>query len=71
MESGVGQCQVMGHERRSHRSRSEGEPLTPTYVYVTDIPKVFGPDATANPVEYYLNPVGIQSVIFSAAELGP
>lgn len=33
--------------------------------------RVFGPSATDNPVEYYVNPIGIQSIIFSAAELGP
>lgn len=37
----------------------------------TEQAKVFGPNATANPVEYYVNPVGIQSIVFSAAELGP
>ncbi|KAL8711372.1 MAG: hypothetical protein Q9220_004269 [cf. Caloplaca sp. 1 TL-2023] len=33
--------------------------------------RVFGPNATVDPVEYFVNPVGIQSVVFSAAELGP
>ena len=33
--------------------------------------QVSGPDASRNPVEYYVNPVGIHSIIFSAAELGP
>ncbi|MCJ1466924.1 hypothetical protein MMC07_005546 [Pseudocyphellaria aurata] len=32
--------------------------------------RIFGPDATANPVQYYINPIGVQSLIFSAAELG-
>ena len=33
--------------------------------------RVYGPNATADPVEFYINPIGIQSLIFSAAELGP
>lgn len=33
--------------------------------------RAYGPNATANPVEFYINPIGIQSLIFSAAELGP
>lgn len=35
--------------------------------------KVYGPQSTSvpgNPVSYYVNPLGIQSVIFSAAEMG-
>ncbi|KAL8842936.1 MAG: hypothetical protein Q9170_000341 [Blastenia crenularia] len=32
--------------------------------------RVYGPNATDIPVQYYVNPVGLQSVIFSAAELG-
>lgn len=32
--------------------------------------RVFGPDASANPVGYFINPIGIQSLILSAAELG-
>ena len=31
--------------------------------------RVFGPDASANPVQYYINPLNIQSVILSATEL--
>ncbi|KAK9477667.1 endo-1,3(4)-beta-glucanase [Lipomyces japonicus] len=30
--------------------------------------RVFGPNANANPVEYYINPTGIRSLSFSAAE---
>ncbi|KAL8948670.1 MAG: hypothetical protein Q9222_005167 [Ikaeria aurantiellina] len=33
--------------------------------------RVFGPNATVDPVEYFVNPIGIQSIVFSAAELGP
>ena len=33
--------------------------------------RAYGPNASANPVEFYVNPIGIQSLIFSAAELGP
>jgi endo-1,3(4)-beta-glucanase len=32
--------------------------------------KVFGPDPSANPVQYFINPNGIQSLILSALELG-
>ncbi|KAF4635855.1 hypothetical protein G7Y89_g2233 [Cudoniella acicularis] len=32
--------------------------------------KVYGPNSTANPVEYFLNPIGIQSLVLSALELG-
>ncbi|KAL3423840.1 glycosyl hydrolase family 81 [Phlyctema vagabunda] len=32
--------------------------------------KVFGPDASANPVQYFINPIGIQSIVLSAVELG-
>lgn len=32
--------------------------------------RVFGPDPTANPAGYFINPNGIQSLILSAAELG-
>ena len=33
--------------------------------------RAYGPDGSADPVEYYINPIGIQSIVFSAAELGP
>ena len=33
--------------------------------------RVFGPNASANPVEFYVNPINIQSIIISATELGP
>ncbi|KAH0544374.1 hypothetical protein FGG08_001515 [Glutinoglossum americanum] len=32
--------------------------------------KVFGPDPNASPVQYFFSPVGVRSVILSAAELG-
>jgi endo-1,3(4)-beta-glucanase len=32
--------------------------------------KVYGPDTTTNPVQYFINPIGIQSVVLSALELG-
>ena len=32
--------------------------------------KVFGPNQTANPVQYFINPIGIQSLVLSASELG-
>jgi endo-1,3(4)-beta-glucanase len=31
----------------------------------------YGPDPTANPVQYYINPIGIKSFSFSAQELNP
>lgn len=33
--------------------------------------RAFGPDPKADPVEYFINPIGIQYVVLSAAELGP
>lgn len=32
--------------------------------------RAFGPDANANPAKYFINPLGIQSVVLSASELG-
>lgn len=32
--------------------------------------RVFGPNATANPAEFFINPIGIQSLVLSALELG-
>jgi endo-1,3(4)-beta-glucanase len=32
--------------------------------------RAFGPDPNANPAGYFINPVGIQSIVLSAAELG-
>jgi endo-1,3(4)-beta-glucanase len=32
--------------------------------------RVFGPDPSANPAEYFINPNGIQSLVVSAVELG-
>ncbi|KAK9246421.1 endo-1,3(4)-beta-glucanase [Lipomyces tetrasporus] len=36
--------------------------------HTTSRQRNYGPDANANPVEYYINPVGIGSISFSAAE---
>lgn len=33
--------------------------------------RVFGPDPDANPVEYYINPVGLMSMVLSAVEFSP
>ncbi|TVY85067.1 putative endo-1,3(4)-beta-glucanase, partial [Lachnellula suecica] len=33
--------------------------------------KVFGPNANVNPVQYFINPIGIQPIVLSALELGP
>jgi endo-1,3(4)-beta-glucanase len=33
--------------------------------------RVYGPNASANPVGYFFNPIGIQSLVLSAAEFGP
>ncbi|KAK5956419.1 endo-1,3-beta glucanase [Knufia fluminis] len=41
--------------------------------HIDDSQKVYGPnraDIPGNPASYYINPLGIQSIIFSAAELG-
>ncbi|KUJ21739.1 glycoside hydrolase family 81 protein [Mollisia scopiformis] len=32
--------------------------------------RVFGPDPNANPAQYFINPIGIQSIVLSAMELG-
>ncbi|KAE8444064.1 hypothetical protein EG329_000932 [Mollisiaceae sp. DMI_Dod_QoI] len=32
--------------------------------------RVFGPNPSANPAQYFINPIGIQSVVLSATELG-
>jgi endo-1,3(4)-beta-glucanase len=32
--------------------------------------RVYGPNAAANPVEYFINPIGIQSLVLSSLELG-
>lgn len=37
--------------------------------HIEESQKVFGPDATANPVNYFINPVGIQSLVLSADTL--
>jgi endo-1,3(4)-beta-glucanase len=38
--------------------------------HIDDNQKVFGPDPSANPVRYFINPSGIQSIVLSALELG-
>jgi endo-1,3(4)-beta-glucanase len=38
--------------------------------HIDDNQRVFGPDPNANPVEYFINPSGIQSLVLSATELG-
>jgi endo-1,3(4)-beta-glucanase len=40
-----------------------------TIQHIDDNQKVFGPDPTANPAQYYINPIGIQSIVLSALEL--
>lgn len=41
-----------------------------TIQQLEDNQKVFGPNLAANPVEYYINPIGIQPIVLSAVELG-
>lgn len=41
-----------------------------TITHVDSNQKVYGPDPAANPVKYYINPIGIQSLALSAIELG-
>ncbi len=38
--------------------------------HIDDNQKVFGPNATADPAQYFINPIGIQSLVLSASELG-
>ncbi|KAH6680314.1 glycoside hydrolase family 81 protein [Halenospora varia] len=38
--------------------------------HLDDNQKVFGPDPAANPVQYFVNPIGIQAIVISALELG-
>jgi len=38
--------------------------------HINENQKVYGPDPSANPVQYFINPIGIQSLVLSAAELG-
>lgn len=38
--------------------------------HIEEYQRTFGPDPNANPVEYFINPIGIQSIILSAVELG-
>lgn len=38
--------------------------------HIDDNQRVFGPDSTENPAQYFINPIGIQSLVLSAAELG-
>lgn len=39
--------------------------------HVDENQKVFGPNPDASPAQYFINPIGIQSLVLSAAELGP
>lgn len=41
-----------------------------TITHIDNDQKVFGPDPATNPVQYFANPVGIQSLALSALELG-
>ncbi|KAL2075440.1 hypothetical protein VTL71DRAFT_383 [Oculimacula yallundae] len=41
-----------------------------TIVHIDYDQKVYGPDPNANPVKYFANPIGIQSLALSALELG-
>ena len=41
-----------------------------TIQQLLDSQKTFGPDASSNPVEYFINPIGIQPIVLSAVELG-
>lgn len=44
--------------------------LNSSKVRLLTISQIFGPNAAADPVQYYINPIGVQSLIFSAKELG-
>ena len=39
-------------------------------MHIDDDQRIFGPNSSADPVEYFINPIGIQSMVLSAAELG-
>jgi endo-1,3(4)-beta-glucanase len=41
-----------------------------TIQQLEDNQKVFGPNSAANPVEYFINAIGIQPIVLSAVELG-
>ncbi|KAH7342579.1 glycoside hydrolase family 81 protein [Rhexocercosporidium sp. MPI-PUGE-AT-0058] len=41
-----------------------------TIGHIDNDQKVYGPDPAANPVRYFVNPIGIQSLVLSATELG-
>lgn len=41
-----------------------------TIAHIDSNQKVYGPDPAANPVQYFINPIGIQSLALSANELG-
>ncbi|KAH8668109.1 glycoside hydrolase family 81 protein [Tricladium varicosporioides] len=53
---------------------SKGEGNTKSWgmviTHLDDNQKVFGPDPAANPVQYFANPISIQSIVISALELG-
>lgn len=38
--------------------------------HIDDNQRVFGPDPNTNPVEFFINPIGIQSLVLSALDLG-
>ncbi|KAB8299979.1 hypothetical protein EYC80_000221 [Monilinia laxa] len=40
-----------------------------TIVHVDANQRVFGPNATANPASYFINPIGLQSLVISAKQL--
>ena len=38
--------------------------------HIDENQKVFGPNESSNPAQYFINPIGIQSLVLSALELG-
>ncbi|KAF7874955.1 hypothetical protein EAF04_002129 [Stromatinia cepivora] len=41
-----------------------------TIVHIDADQRVFGPNAAANPASYFINPIGLQSLVLSATQLG-
>lgn len=41
-----------------------------TIVHIDANQRVFGPDPSANPASYFINPIGLQSLVLSAIQLG-
>lgn len=41
-----------------------------TIVHIDANQRVFGPDPSANPASYFINPIGLQSLVLSATQLG-